>query len=110
MTEMKAMLRVEQKADKFIEIFESPSNFNKLDKLSIEELQKLNKMIVETIRTKREYTNLDKKRELQVGDVVEVDDKKFKGEVLEVLKLNTKKAKLKRENGDIWNIPYNYIK
>jgi len=46
---------------------------------------------------------------LTVGDIITVTGKKFKGEIWEVLKLNPKKVKCKRENGEIWNIPYAHI-
>ena len=46
---------------------------------------------------------------LEVGDVVELISKKFKGELWEVLKLNPKKVKCKRENGETWNVPYSNI-
>ena len=46
---------------------------------------------------------------LKLGDIVEVTGNKFKGELFEVVKLNTKKVKCKRENGETWNIPYAHI-
>jgi transcription antitermination factor NusG len=46
---------------------------------------------------------------LKVGDIVSVTGTKFKGEIFEVLKLNPKKVKCKRENGETWNIPYAHI-
>ena len=48
-------------------------------------------------------------KELNVGDIVSVTGDKFKGEIFEVLKLNPKKVKCKRENGETWNIPYAHI-
>jgi transcription antitermination factor NusG len=48
-------------------------------------------------------------KELKVGDIVSVTGNKFKGEIFEVLKLNPKKVKCKRENGETWNIPYAHI-
>ena len=48
-------------------------------------------------------------KELNVGDIVSVTGNKFKGEIWEVIKLNPKKVKCKRENGETWNIPYAHI-
>lgn len=48
-------------------------------------------------------------KELNIGDIVSVTGNKFKGEIFEVLKLNPKKVKCKRENGETWNIPYAHI-
>lgn len=48
-------------------------------------------------------------KELSIGDVVTVTGNKFKGEIFEVIKLNIKKVKCKRENGETWNIPYAHI-
>ena len=48
-------------------------------------------------------------KELKVGDIVSVTGDKFKGEIWEVVKLNPKKVKCKRENGETWNIPYAHI-
>tara|TARA_B110000977_G_C11076313_1_gene491335 strand:- start:3199 stop:3513 length:315 start_codon:yes stop_codon:yes gene_type:complete len=48
-------------------------------------------------------------KKLKVLDVVRVTGSKFKGEFFEVIKLNTKKVKCLRENGETWNIPYSCI-
>ena len=57
------------------------------------------------------YTERKEKatKELKVGDIVSVTGNKFKGEIWEVIKLNPKKVKCKRENGETWNIPYAHI-
>jgi len=82
---------------------------NSLNDMNINELQKLQKTISEILREKRSSVGTLIKLSLNVGDIVTVDDKKFKNEIFEVLKLNPKKVQVKRENGEIWNIPYNYI-
>ena len=48
-------------------------------------------------------------KELKVKDIVSVIGNKFEGEIWEVIKLNPKKVKCKRENGETWNIPYAHI-
>ena len=104
-----AEVRGINKAERFFQIFEDPSNYEALNKLSIEDLKKLNAMIIETIKTKRNVSINNKKSNINVGDIVEVNHSKFKNEIFEVIKLNPQKAKLKRENGQIWNIPYSLI-
>ena len=107
---MKAMIQAENRAERFFQIFDNPKNHELLQKLSLEELSQLNKMVVEVIKEKRNDTGKDIKKILTVGDIVEVDDKKFEGEIFEVLKLNPKKAQLQRENGEVWNVTYTAIK
>lgn len=63
-------------------------------------------------RKNKEASNKRKQKatkELKVGDIVSVTGNKFKGEIWEVVKLNPKKVKYKRENGETWNIPYAHI-
>ena len=60
---------------------------------------------IKASKYRKEYS----KEMLKVGDIVEVTGSKFKGELFEVVKLNIKKVKCKRENGEIWNIPYAHI-
>ena len=63
-------------------------------------------------RKNKEASNKRKQKatkELKIGDIVSVTGNKFKGEVWEVLKLNPKKVKCERENGEIWIIPYSNI-
>jgi len=79
-------------------------------------LAELNKVVYDAnsiIRKKeyeaKEYRKTYSKEMLKVDDVVGVIGNKFKGELFEVIKLNTKKVKCRRENGEIWNIPYAHI-
>ena len=80
-------------------------------------LDELNKVIADANRLIREQEyqiKLERKEKsktyLKVGDIVSVASDKFKGEIWEVLKLNPKKVKCKRENGEVWNIAYSSIK
>ena len=67
--------------------------------------------VTERLVRKQEYeTREERKRiaetKLKVGDIVIVTGDKFKSEIL---KLNQKKVKYKRENTETWNIPYAHI-
>lgn len=79
-------------------------------------LEELNKVVYDanSLIRKKEYEAKESrkalsKEKLKVGDIVGVTGDKFKGELFEVIKLNIKKVKCKRENGEIWNIPYAHI-
>jgi hypothetical protein len=79
-------------------------------------LKELNKVVYDAnsiIRKKeyeaKEYRETYSKEMLKVNDIVSVTGNKFKGELFEVIKLNIKKVKCKRENGETWNIPYAHI-
>lgn len=78
--------------------------------LSLDELNKVifdaNRLIRKKQFEAREQRKVVAKTALKVGDIVKVVSQKFDGEIWEVLKLNPKKVKCKRENGETWNIPY----
>jgi len=84
-----------------------------LSKLDVSDLEKVISDAKRLIRRKeyeaRESRKTTAKNNLSVGDIVSVDGNKFKGEIWEVLKLNQKKVKCRRENGETWNIPYSNI-
>ena len=81
-----------------------------LTSLSLDELNKFifnaNRLIRKKQFEAREQRKSIAKTSLQVGDIVKVISDRFYGEIWEVLKLNPKKVKCKRENGENWNIPY----
>ena len=84
-----------------------------LKELNISELKDLASYIESLIR-KKEYESKERianniKNVLKVKDIIYVTGNKFKGELFEVIKINIKKAKCKRENGEIWNIPFSHI-
>ena len=90
------------------------SNFKiGLEEQSISSLKDLILACENEIRRKKAiaYTERREKatKKLNVGDIVSVTGNKFKDEIFEVLKLNPKKVKCKRENGETWNIPYAHI-
>jgi transcription antitermination factor NusG len=84
-----------------------------LSGLSLEELKNVITEANYLIRKKEYEAKIERKekatKELKVGDIVSVTGDKFKGEIWEVVKLNPKKVKCKRENGETWNIPYAHI-
>ena len=84
-----------------------------LSELSINELKKVindaETLIREEEHKAKEYRENYSKEMLKVDDIVGVTGDKFKGELFEVIKLNTKKVKCRRENGELWNIPYAHI-
>ena len=85
-------------------------NTAELKKLSLAELQKLNKDVIAVIKLKRQEKALDVKDELYVGAEVKVNHPKLAGKVMEVLKINRTKAKLGEPNGTgIWNVPLSMI-
>ena len=107
--DIKAEVTAIRKAERFFEVFETPKNYDALNRLSVEDLRDLNRMVVEVLRRKREDIGVEKKIQLRVGDVVEVAGEQFRGSVWEVLKLNPKRALLRRDNGECWNITYGSI-
>ena len=110
-SELRAEIQAELKADRFFSIFEETGNFEKLNALSIEDLKKLNAMVIEVISKKRENVNFDIKRTLKAGDIFETSSEgKTKGMIFEVVKLNPKFCLAKNQNGQMWNITYQSIK
>ncbi len=90
------------------------SNFKiGLEEQSISSLEDLIRACKNEIKRKKIIAYSERKEkasnELKVGDIVSVTGTKFKGEIFEVIKLNPKKVKCKRENGETWNIPYAHI-
>jgi len=68
--------------------------YSELSKLSIEELQVLNKKVVEIVKMKRSEKALDIKDELHIGMNVSVNHPKLAGKQLRVEKVNRTKAVL----------------
>jgi len=68
--------------------------YSELSKLSIEELQVLNKKVVEIVKMKRSEKALDIKDELRIGMNVSVNHPKLQGKQLRVEKINRTKAVL----------------
>lgn len=90
------------------------SNFKiGLEEQTISSLKDLIRACESEIKRKKIIAYSERKekatKELNLGDIVSVTGTKFKGEIFEVIKLNPKKVKCKRENGETWNIPYAHI-
>jgi hypothetical protein len=85
-------------------------NYSELNALSIEELQMLNRQVVDMVKMKRKNMAMEKKLELQVGMQVRVNHPKLKGSVLVVNKIRTTKASLSVLNGFAsYNVPISMI-
>ena len=79
--------------------------YSELSKLSIEELQVLNKKVVEIVKMKRSEKALDIKDELRIGMNVSVNHPKLQGKQLRVEKVNRTKAILSVLNGPSYGRP-----
>ena len=104
MTEIKAMANAENKADKFFKIYKTTGNYDALKEMTIFELEKLNKMVIATVKEKREETTIGIRAKLAVGDVVTVST--VPNKIFEVIKKNIKNVVLKDEDGKEWNCAY----
>ena len=107
--DIRAEVMAERKADRFFSIFEERNNYEALNKLSIEDLRKLNAMVIEVLKEKQSKVVNTKKRELKVGDIVKTTGKKTEGMIFEILKLNPKYVLAKNEKGEKWNLVYSSI-
>lgn len=84
--------------------------YQELKSMNIEELRKLNSMILETLTIKKSELAYEVKNELYIGANVSVNHPKLKGKQLRVEKINRTKAKLKVLNGGgIYNVPMSMI-
>lgn len=85
-------------------------NYSQLKALSIEELQMLNKQVVDMIKFKRKSVAMEKKFELQIGMEVKVNHPKLKGQKLVVKEIRRTKASLQVLNGFAsYSVPINMI-
>ena len=85
-------------------------NLDKLEALSMEELLKVNKMVVQMIKEKRKDKAFDVRNELCVGMNVSVNHPQLAGKQLIVKKINRTKAKLSLLNGFMsYNVPLSLI-
>jgi hypothetical protein len=107
--DIKAEIMAERKADRFFQIFEERENYEALNKLSIEDLRKLNAMVIEVLKGKKDNIVNIKKRELKVGDIVQSLGTKTNGMIFEIIKLNPKYVLAKNEKGAMWNLTYTSI-
>jgi hypothetical protein len=81
---------------------------SELNQLTLEQLGKLNKLVVDTIKTKRK--NLIAQFELNIGDKVKVNHPKLQGKSLIVKKVKRTTATLQVEGGFVsYNVPITMI-
>lgn len=79
--------------------------------MSIEQLRELNSMVIDVINHKREDQGRNIKLLLKVGQLVNVDHKNFRGQLVEILKINRTRAVVKRLEGNHqYNVPFSMIK
>ena len=63
--DIRAEVMAERKADRFFSIFEERENYEALAKLSIEDLRKLNAMVIEVLKQKKDKQDQDKQDNLR---------------------------------------------
>jgi hypothetical protein len=83
---------------------------NTLSEMTIEDLRKLNSIIINMIDFKNNQLAMLKKASLEVGQIVTVNHKRLKGKKMKVIKINRTKAVL-NEVGSFgsFNVPFNLI-
>ena len=81
---------------------------SELNQLTLEQLSKLNKLVVDTIKTKRKQ--LIAQFELNIGDKVKINHPKLQGKSLIVKKVKRTTATLQVEGGYAsYNVPITMI-
>ena len=79
---------------------------NTLSEMTIEDLRKLNKIVIDMIDSKNNQSAILKKSSLKVGQIVTVNHRRLKGKEMEIIKINRTKAVL-QEKGSFgsFNVP-----
>ena len=72
---------------------------NQLDQLSHEELLSLNKAVIRMARAKSRVESESKRHTLKVGQIVEMNHPKHKGEKFEITKVKVTKCDIKGKSG-----------
>lgn len=70
-----------------------------LNKLSIEDLRRLNKMVIDTIKAKKKTDSKDKRKTLSIGQKVVVEHRKTSGKVFIISDIRVTKATIKEQGG-----------
>lgn len=70
-----------------------------LNKLSIEDLRRLNKMVIDTIKAKKKADSKDKRKTLSIGQKVVVEHRKTSGKVFIISDIRVTKATIKEQGG-----------
>ena len=70
-----------------------------LNKLSLEDLRRLNKMVIDTIKAKKKADSKDKRKTLSIGQKVVVEHRKTSGKVFIISDIRVTKATIKEQGG-----------
>ena len=70
-----------------------------LNKLSIEDLRRLNKMVIDTIKAKKKADSKDKRKTLSIGQKVVVEHRKTSGKVFIIKDIRLTKATVHEVDG-----------
>ena len=82
---------------------------SKLGQLSNEELRTLNSMVIAMLKTKSKMNSLRVGATLNVGDKVEIDQAKHRGEVYEIVRVKRTKCIISGPQGR-YNCPISMLK
>ena len=72
---------------------------SKLDQLSKDELLILNKAVIRMAKAKQRVESESKRHTLKIGQIVEMDHPKHKGEKFEITKIKVTKCDIKGKSG-----------
>jgi hypothetical protein len=74
-------------------------NKSQLNKLSLSELSNLNRMVVDTIKSKKKTDSKEKRKAFSIGDKVVVEHKKTSGKVFIIKEIRLTKATVHEVDG-----------
>jgi hypothetical protein len=74
-------------------------NQSQLNKLSLSELSNLNRMVVDTIKSKKKTDSKEKRKAFSIGDKVVVEHKKTSGKVFIIKEIRLTKATVHEVDG-----------
>ena len=74
-------------------------NQSQLNKLSLTELSNLNRMVVDTIKSKKKTDSKEKRKAFSIGDKVVVEHKKTSGKVFIIKEIRLTKATVHEVDG-----------
>ena len=72
---------------------------SQLNKLSLSELSNLNRMVVDTIKSKKKTDSKEKRKAFSIGDKVVVEHKKTSGKVFIIKEIRLTKATVHEVDG-----------
>lgn len=85
-------------------------SYDALIHMDIKNLKILNSLVVDAINRVNGRMRFQVKQSIRVGMEVRVDAPQLGGMSSgTIIKLNPKKAKVKMENGAVWNVPYSML-